>query len=100
MYMVGAHVITALSGVPFVEFVKDRILRPLRMTQSTYSVNEAIQSGKTSETWTNFGRRIPPWIEGLETGLLAGPAGLISNVRELVRVVLVQAIVKTDYNEI
>ncbi|KAF8270680.1 beta-lactamase/transpeptidase-like protein [Lactarius quietus] len=82
MYMVGAHVITALSGVQFVEFVKDRILKPLRMTQSTYSVNEAIRSGKTSETWTNFGRLFP--MDGrLEIGLLAGPGGLISNVREL-----------------
>jgi len=83
MYMVGAHVITTLSGVPFAEFVKDRILKPLRMTRSTYSINEAVQSGEASETWTSFGRRIPSWIEGLETELLAGPGGLISNVKEL-----------------
>ncbi|KAH9051487.1 beta-lactamase/transpeptidase-like protein [Lactarius vividus] len=58
MYTVGAHVITALSGVPFTEFVKDRILKPLRMTQSTYSIDEAAQSGNVigvkadyRETW-------------------------------------------------
>ncbi|KAH9063775.1 beta-lactamase/transpeptidase-like protein [Lactarius deliciosus] len=85
MYMVGAHVITALSGIQFTEFVNDRILRPLKMTESTYSINEAIQSGKASETWTAFGRRIPPWMEGRDIELLAGPAGLISNVKELVR---------------
>ncbi|KAH9055950.1 beta-lactamase/transpeptidase-like protein [Lactarius vividus] len=83
MYMVGAHVITALSGIQFTEFVKDRILRPLKMTQSTYSIDEAIRSGKASETWTTFGRRIPPWMEGGNTELMAGPGGLISNVKEL-----------------
>ncbi|KAH9001587.1 beta-lactamase/transpeptidase-like protein [Lactarius akahatsu] len=83
MYMVGAHVITALSGIQFTEFVKDRILRPLKMTESTYSINEAIQSGKASETWTPFGRRIPPWMEGRDIELMAGPGGLISNVKEL-----------------
>lgn len=99
MYMVGAHVIATLSGLPFVEFVKDRILKPLRMTQSTYSVDEAVQSGKASETWTPFGRRIPLWLEGLEIELMAGPGGLISNVKELVRVILVQVIFETDYIE-
>ena len=99
MYMVGAHVITALSGVPFAEFVEDRILKPLRMTRSTYSINEAIQSGDASEAWTPFGRQIPSWMEGLEIELLAGPGGLISNVKELVRVVPVQAIFKADNNE-
>ncbi|KAI9446777.1 beta-lactamase/transpeptidase-like protein [Lactarius indigo] len=83
MYMVGAHVVTALSGIQFTEFVKDRILRPLRMTQSTYSIDEAIQSGKASETWTSFGRRIPPWMAGVDIELIAGPGGLISNVKEL-----------------
>ncbi|KAH9055951.1 beta-lactamase/transpeptidase-like protein [Lactarius vividus] len=83
MYMVGPHVIATLSGMQFTEFVKDRILRPLKMTQSTYSIEEAVQSGKASETWTAFGRRIPPWMEGRDMELLAGPGGLISNVKEL-----------------
>ncbi|KAH9180216.1 beta-lactamase/transpeptidase-like protein [Lactarius sanguifluus] len=83
MYMVGAHVITALSGKQFSGFVNDRILKPLKMTQSTYSIDDAVQSGNMSETWTPFGRRIPPWMEGLETELMAGPGGVISNVKEL-----------------
>ena len=99
MYMVGAHVITALSGVQFAEFVKDRILKPLRMTQSTYSIDQAIQSGKASETWTYFGRRIPPWMEGIEIEPLAGPGGLISNVKELVRLFQSQFVVEADYRE-
>ncbi|KAI9456693.1 beta-lactamase/transpeptidase-like protein [Lactarius psammicola] len=83
MYMVGAHVVTTLSGVQFTEFVKDRIFEPLKMAQSTYSIEEAVQSGKASETWTHFGRRIPLWMEGRENELMAGPGGLISNVNEL-----------------
>jgi CubicO group peptidase (beta-lactamase class C family) len=99
MYIVGSHVIATLSGVPFVEFVKDRILKPLRMAQSTYSIDEAVQSGKASETWSRFGRRIPSWMEGVEIELMAGPGGVISNVKELVCVVPVQAIVKADCSE-
>ncbi len=100
MYMVGAHVITTISGVQFTEFVKDRILKPLRMAQSTYSIDEAIQSGEASETWTPFGRRIPLWMEGLEIELIAGPGGLISNVKELVRLVRFRVIdVKADYRK-
>ncbi|KAI9456694.1 beta-lactamase/transpeptidase-like protein [Lactarius psammicola] len=83
MYMVGAHVVTALSGIQFTEFVKDRIFKPLGMTQSTYSIDEAVQSGKASEAWTHFGRRIPPLMEGLEIELVAGAGGLISSVKEL-----------------
>ncbi|KAI0253805.1 beta-lactamase/transpeptidase-like protein [Lactifluus subvellereus] len=83
MYTVGAQVITALSGVHFTDFVKDRILKPLNMTQSTYSIDEAIQSGQASETWTSFGRRIPPWQKRVHAESLAGPGGLISNVKEL-----------------
>ncbi|KAH8991092.1 hypothetical protein EDB86DRAFT_1637507 [Lactarius hatsudake] len=67
----------------FSEFVEDRILQPLRMSQSTYSIDKAVQSGNVSETWTPFGRRIPPWMEGLETELVAGPGGLISNVKDI-----------------
>jgi CubicO group peptidase (beta-lactamase class C family) len=35
MYVVGAQVVTALSGVRFIDFVKDRIFTPLNMTQTT-----------------------------------------------------------------
>jgi CubicO group peptidase (beta-lactamase class C family) len=61
MYVVRAQVVKALSGVPLTSFVKDQILTPLNMTHSTYFIVEALQSGKASETWAPFGRRIPPW---------------------------------------
>jgi CubicO group peptidase (beta-lactamase class C family) len=85
MYTVGAQVVKALSGVGFIDFVKDRILAPLNMTQTTYSVHEALGSGQASETWTSFGRRIPLWMEGVHAETIAGPGGIISNVNDLVR---------------
>ncbi|KAI0261080.1 beta-lactamase/transpeptidase-like protein [Gloeopeniophorella convolvens] len=83
MYMVGAQIVTALSGVSFVEFVEGRIFKPLNMTSSTYSVNAAIKSGKASQTWDPTGRLIPHWIKENYTDLMAGPGGVISNVEEL-----------------
>jgi len=85
MYVVGAQVVTALSGVRSIDFVKDRIFTPLNMTQTTYFVHEALRSGQASETWTPFGRRIPLWMEGLHAETMAGPGGVISNVNDLVR---------------
>ncbi|KAI0303516.1 beta-lactamase/transpeptidase-like protein [Multifurca ochricompacta] len=76
MYIVGAQVITALSGVPYADFVKNRIFKPLNMTESTFNVDEAVRTGRASETWTFFGRRIPLWIEELNPDLMAGPGGL------------------------
>jgi CubicO group peptidase (beta-lactamase class C family) len=85
MYVVGAQVVTALSGVRFIDFVKDRIFTPLNMTQTTYLVHEALRSGQASDAWTPFGRRIPLGMEGLHAETMAGPGGVISNVNDLVR---------------
>jgi CubicO group peptidase (beta-lactamase class C family) len=84
MYAVGAQVVTALSGVRFIDFVKDRIFVPLNMTQTTYSIHEVLGSGQASETWTSFGRRIPLWMEGVHAETIAGPGGVLSNVNDLV----------------
>jgi len=52
MYAVGSQVVRRLSGMRFIDFVKARIFTPLNMAQSTYFVEEALQSGQASETWT------------------------------------------------
>jgi CubicO group peptidase (beta-lactamase class C family) len=88
MYMVGAYVVTKLSGMRFEEFVNNRIFKPLGMSSSTYSIDAAIQTGKFTGTWTSFGRLIPPWIEDEFADLIAGPAGVISSVEDLVRHVM------------
>jgi len=83
MYMVGSYVVSVLSGMRYADFVTSRIFKPLGMTSSTYSIDAAIQTGKFTETWTEFGRLIPPWIEDGFEDLVAGPAGVISSVEDL-----------------
>ena len=85
MYIIGSNVVSTLSGMRYVDFVNSRIFKPLGMNSSTYSIDTAVQSGKFTGTWTSFGRLIPPWIEEEFVDLMAGPAGVISSVEELVR---------------
>ena len=82
--MVGANIVSTLSGMRYVDFVDSRIFKPLGMSSSTYSIDAAIQTGKFTGTWTSFGRLIPPWIEDEFVDLVAGPGGVISSVEELV----------------
>jgi len=85
MFIVGAYVVSTLSGKRFVDFVNHRIFKPLGMNSSTYSTDVAIRSGRFTNTWTSFGRLIPPWIEEEYVDLVAGPGGVISSVEELAR---------------
>jgi CubicO group peptidase (beta-lactamase class C family) len=85
MFMVGAYVVSTLSGKRFVDFVDCRIFKPLGMHSSTYSIDAAIRSGRFTSTWTYFGRLIPHWLEEEFVDLMAGPAGVISSVEDLVR---------------
>ena len=88
MYAVGAYIVSTLTGMRFTEFVNNRIFKPLGMSSSTYSIDEALQTGRFSETWTSFGRLIPPWIQEEYVDLVAGTAGIISCVEDLARHVI------------
>jgi CubicO group peptidase (beta-lactamase class C family) len=88
MYAVGAYVVSTLTGMRFTDFVNYRIFKPLGMSSSTYSIDEALQTGRFSETWTSFGRLIPPWIQEEYVDLVAGTAGIISCVEDLARHVI------------
>ena len=83
--MVGAYIVSTLTGMRFTDFVNDRIFKPLGMSSSTYSINEALQTGRFTDTWTSFGRLIPPWIHEEYVDLVAGTAGIISCVEDLAR---------------
>jgi CubicO group peptidase (beta-lactamase class C family) len=85
MYMVGAYVVSTLTGMRFTDFVNNRIFKPLGMSSSTYSIDKALQTGRFTETWTSFGRLIPPWIQEEYVDLVAGTAGIISCVEDLAR---------------
>jgi CubicO group peptidase (beta-lactamase class C family) len=85
MYTVGANIVSTLTGMRFADFVDLRIFRPLGMTSSTYSIDAALQTGRFTDSWTWFGRLIPPWIEENFVDLVAGPVGAISSVEDLAR---------------
>jgi CubicO group peptidase (beta-lactamase class C family) len=85
MYMVGAYVVSTLTGIRLADFVNYRIFKPLGMNSSTYSIDEALQTGKFTDTWTSFGRLIPPWIQEEYVDLIAGSGGVISSVEDLAR---------------
>ncbi|KAI0296716.1 beta-lactamase/transpeptidase-like protein [Russula brevipes] len=83
MYMVGANIVSTLSGKRYADFVEERIFKPLGMSSSTYSIDAAIGTGRFTDTWTSFGRLIPPWLKEGYVDLMAGPGGVISSVEEL-----------------
>ena len=85
MYGIGAYVVSTLTGMRYPDFVGSRIFRPLGMTSSTYSIDAALQTGRFTDTWTSFGRLIPPWIEEGYVDITAGPGGVISSVEDLAR---------------
>lgn len=87
MYMVGAYIVSTLTGIRFVDFVESRIFKPLGMGSSTYSINEALRTGRFTDSWS-FGRLIPPWDEEEFVDLVAGPGGVISSAEDLVRHVI------------
>jgi CubicO group peptidase (beta-lactamase class C family) len=86
--MVGAYVVSTLSGMRFADFVSNRIFKPLDMSSSTYSIDAAVQTGRFTSTWTSFGRLIPTWLQEEDVDLLAGPAGVITSVEDLARHVI------------
>src|SRR5487761_1182866 len=88
MYMVGAYIVSTLSGMRLADFVSNRIFKPLDMSSSTYSIDAAVSTGRFTSTWTYFGRLIPHWLQGEDVDLMAGPAGVITSVEDLVRHVI------------
>ena len=83
--MVGTYIVSTLTGMRYRDFVGNRIFKPLGMTSSTYSIDAALQTGRFTDTWSSFGRLIPPWMEEEYVDLAAGPGGVISSVEDLAR---------------
>ncbi|EIM80585.1 beta-lactamase/transpeptidase-like protein [Stereum hirsutum FP-91666 SS1] len=83
MYIVAQHIITKYSGMNYTAFVEKRIFAPLNMTSTTYSSKTAHASGRFTQTWSSFGRRIPQWFDTVNEELLAGAGGIITTVEDL-----------------
>ncbi|OCH90090.1 beta-lactamase/transpeptidase-like protein [Obba rivulosa] len=85
MYSVVSYIISTYSGQSFVDFVTERIFRPLNMSDSTYDAVDAELSGKLSHGWTPDGRRIPYWRRHLTGDWVDGPGGIISNAIDMTK---------------
>ena len=85
MFFVGAHIISVYSGMPFRDFVHERIFTPLNMSSTTYHGQEAEESGWFSQAWSGEGRRIPYWMQDESVSeWVAGAGGVISNTLDMV----------------
>ena len=81
-----SHVIVVYSGIPYSQFLEERIFHPLNMSSTTFSPDKAKQSGKLADVWHASGRLIPFWITEDTIDLHAGPGGIISSVKDMVGV--------------
>lgn len=79
MYMLTQQIISLYSGIPYPDFVAQRIFAPLNMSSTTFSPSRANATGRFTQSWTPSGRRIPSWFSDAEMILLAGAGGVISS---------------------
>ncbi|KZP12157.1 beta-lactamase/transpeptidase-like protein [Athelia psychrophila] len=86
MFVVAAHIISTYTG-SYTRFVKERIFDPLNMTSTTFSLSEAVESGKMTQTWGHLanGRRIPHWMGDHSLDTMAGAGGIISSVIDMAK---------------
>ena len=82
--MTGAYIISKYTG-SYINFVQERIFKPLGMDSTTYSPQVAKESGEFTQSWTSRGRRIPNWFSESSKGRNAGPGGITTSVVDLVR---------------
>ncbi|KAH8826433.1 beta-lactamase/transpeptidase-like protein [Flagelloscypha sp. PMI_526] len=98
MYTVLGYIPTQLLQVPLSQFVKTKIFDPLGMSDSTYSAQSALASGKLAKGIGKDGltlddpygekataRDLPTFNEnsGDDGNAIAGPGGVISNAKDL-----------------
>jgi CubicO group peptidase (beta-lactamase class C family) len=88
MYMLAGHIVERVTGVPYEQFITDRILRPLGMEKSGFSRVRAFRTGDCAECyWQKDGmlRLYRHAEDGDPDEVHAGaPAGgLVSTAREM-----------------
>lgn len=81
MFMVGTYILEKYSGLPYGDFMWNRIFHPLGMNSTVTSPSEALT---LSQTWTKSGRRIPLWFTGEEMDYISGAGVVMSNARDMV----------------
>ena len=85
MYIVASHITSSYSGTWFTDFVRSRTWEPLNMSSSTYSLTEALQTGRLTHAWATNARRIPNVFEQPGASFVApGAGGVMSTVEDLI----------------
>lgn len=99
MYTVVSLVVERIAGVPYIDFVTERIIKPLGMTSSTYNGTAAQAGGNLADGYalvntsdTTIGRGwagivqlpIPFWPAPEDLLHWAGPGGVLSTATDMV----------------
>lgn len=96
-FAVAGELVTQASGVPYADYLRERILKPLGMTNSLLLASAETIPGLA----VPYGRRLSGKARGLETQTelkaLLSAGGLVSNVRDLAKWTSLQFNEAEDY---
>jgi CubicO group peptidase (beta-lactamase class C family) len=83
--MVAQHLVEKLTKKSLASFMSGRIFQPLNMTSTFYSFATANSTGRLSESFTPYGRRIPHWFNKDDMSVIGGAGGILSTTTDLVK---------------
>jgi CubicO group peptidase (beta-lactamase class C family) len=84
-YTVGGEALAAAAGVPFEELLRDLLIKPLRLTSSTWSYDQAARMPNLARSHARLAGRQQTIRRELQRGAIA-PAGAVqSSVADLTR---------------
>jgi CubicO group peptidase (beta-lactamase class C family) len=81
--MLAQHLVERYSGQDLPSFVAERIFGPLNMSSTTYSSEAANATGRLTQSFSSFGRRIPTWLTATDIPLIAGAGSMLSTIDDL-----------------
>src|ERR1700761_1798678 len=85
MYITGSYVVSKYSGSSYRDFVEERILTPLGMHSSSLYPDRGFATGRFTQSWSPVSRRRIPFFMPEHTAeLIAGAAGVMSTVEDMV----------------
>lgn len=84
MYKLGAYLVAKYANSSYPAFAESRLFARMNMSATTFWPSEAARSGRVTQTWTKFGRRLPYWFTDEVADLMAGPGGVISSAEDMV----------------
>jgi CubicO group peptidase (beta-lactamase class C family) len=82
--MAAQHLVEMFSKQDLPSFVASRILAPLNMTSTSFSLRTAQETGRLSEFFQNR-RRIPAWFREDDVALMGGAGGVLSTAEDLLQ---------------